>query len=81
MKDQERVHQIIEAEPLIHSATEKIHHNVAISKSRLKESRREKEELYLKGKEMNFNHFVQVENGQSLHYYKIAEEGQAGVDS
>lgn len=32
MKDNERMGQLIEAEPLIQSASEKVHHNVAISR-------------------------------------------------
>lgn len=34
MKDKERLQQIIEAEPMIASATQKINHNVSISRAK-----------------------------------------------
>lgn len=77
MKDTERMSQIIEAEPQIRFTTEKSNHNMAVSKPKPKEAKAStKDDVFLKEQEQNFDHFVQVEKGQNLHYYKISSGGR-----
>ena len=71
--------QIIEAEPQIRFATEKSNHNMAMSKPQAREAKpSHKDDVFLKEQEQNFDHFVQVENGQNLHYYKMSSGMRGG---
>lgn len=72
MKDNERMNQMIEAEPMFSSAEAKIHHNVALSKTKLKTKEKD-EGLYYKGRESTYDHIVQKTDGESLHYYRKPE--------
>jgi hypothetical protein len=75
------MNQIIEAEPLINSATQKINHNVSITKSRRGSEIGSKSVVVMKGREEDFDHIVQTDNGQSLHYYrKVDTTSKQGKD-
>jgi len=79
MKDNERMNRMIEAEPLFNSATAKIAHNVTITKNKMKTKTESGQEIYYKGKEMNYDHIVQKSNGHNLHYYR--KPNQIGINN
>lgn len=62
MKDNERMNQMIEAEPLFSSVTAKVNHNVAISKHH-KNSQLSPQHTYYKGKHLSYDHIVQNDHG------------------
>jgi hypothetical protein len=51
-------------------------YNISQSRAKLKEASRkyQNDELLLKGKERNFQHFLNVEKGTNLHYYRKVDD-------
>lgn len=82
MKDNERMNQIIEAEPLINSATQKVRYNVSVSKSKREAdtySNYSASSVVLKGTYEDFDHIVQTDNGKNLHYYRKIDPNSKAV--
>lgn len=54
---------------MINNATEKIYHNVSISRVKVPQENVKKQFVW-KGQDPHFDHIVQNTNGNSLHYFR-----------
>jgi hypothetical protein len=71
-QQQEKVNYVITKSKPNENVVDKLDFNINISRTKLTEGFKVSSgnEIVLKGTEMNFEHYVNTENGKSLHYYR-----------
>lgn len=76
LKQNKRCNRIIEKREKSNTVVEKLDFNINITRTKLREAGRKypEKELILKGKERNFQHFLNIENGENLHYFKKVDD-------